>query len=234
MGLITDNNEKAYLKEVEGLTHWCQDNNLFLNISKTKELIVDFGKKQGRNYAPPNINGPSVERVDSFKHLGVHITEGLTWELHTDSAVRKARQRLVHLRSLRKFQIAPQILNFYSCTIKSVPMGNITAWYGNSIEQDHKELQRVVSLAEHIIGSALPCLKDIYIGGRLGLGELRISTTQKMAFSPCCGREDDTRYTRPALRGSGRASTLYPFIAQLKELTYIHSLSIPSMIICDK
>ncbi len=84
--------------------------NLLLNISKTKERIVDFGKKQGRNYTPLNINGSSVERVDSFKYLGVHITEGLTWVLHTDSAVRKARQRLFHLRCLRKFQISPQIL----------------------------------------------------------------------------------------------------------------------------
>ncbi len=39
VGLITDNNEKAYLKEVEGLTRWCQDNNLLLNVSKTKELM---------------------------------------------------------------------------------------------------------------------------------------------------------------------------------------------------
>ncbi len=48
MGLITDNNEKAYLKEVEDLTCWYHDNNLLLNVSKPKELIVDFGKKQGR------------------------------------------------------------------------------------------------------------------------------------------------------------------------------------------
>lgn len=67
MGLITDNNEKASLKELEDLTHWCQDNNLLLNVSKTKELIVDFGKKQGKSYSPLNINRSSVERVDSFK-----------------------------------------------------------------------------------------------------------------------------------------------------------------------
>ncbi len=60
--------------------------------------------------------------------------------LHTDSAVRKARQGLFHLR---KFWISSQILkNFYSCTIKSVLTGNITAWYGNSTEQDRKALQR--------------------------------------------------------------------------------------------
>lgn len=37
-----DNNEKAYLKEVEDLTQ----NNMLCNIGKTKELIVDFGKKK--------------------------------------------------------------------------------------------------------------------------------------------------------------------------------------------
>ncbi len=46
-------------------------------------------------------------------------------------------------------------------TIESVLMGNITAWYGNSIDQDHKALQRVVCLAERIIGGTLPCLKDL-------------------------------------------------------------------------
>ncbi len=58
VGRITDNNEKAYLEEVEDLTRWCQDNNLLLNISKTKELIVDFGKKQGMNYTPLTSTGP--------------------------------------------------------------------------------------------------------------------------------------------------------------------------------
>ncbi len=59
VGLITDDNEKAYLKELKGLTHWCPDNNLLMNISKTKDMIVDFGKKHGRNYALLNINGSS-------------------------------------------------------------------------------------------------------------------------------------------------------------------------------
>ncbi len=51
--------------------------------------------------------------------------------------------------------------NFHSCTIESVLMGNITACSGNSTEQDRKALQRVVHSAERIIGSTLPCIKDI-------------------------------------------------------------------------
>ena len=80
---------------------------------------------------PPLIS--TLERVDSFKYLGVHITEGRTWARHTDSVVRKARQRVFHLRRLRKFWVSPQMLkNFYSCTIESILTGNITTWHRNS------------------------------------------------------------------------------------------------------
>ena len=46
VGLITNNDETAYKEEVRALGVWCQENNLSLNINKTKEMIVDFSKKQ--------------------------------------------------------------------------------------------------------------------------------------------------------------------------------------------
>ncbi len=113
LGLISNNDETAYLGEVERLTSWCQDNCLSLNVSKTKELIVDFRKRQQRPYTPLMISGTPVERVSSFKYLGVNISEDLTWTAHIPSQIRnvcspsasqvkKARQRLYHLRQLRK------------------------------------------------------------------------------------------------------------------------------------
>lgn len=53
---------------------------------------------QMRNDNPLNIN--RIEGWTTSSTLGVHITEGLIWKLHTDSVVRKAR----HLRHLRKFR----------------------------------------------------------------------------------------------------------------------------------
>ncbi len=61
LGLINNNDEAAYLDEVERLTSWCQDNCLSLNMSKTKELIVDFRKRQQRPYTPLMISGTPVE-----------------------------------------------------------------------------------------------------------------------------------------------------------------------------
>jgi len=70
----------------------------------SKLLIVDFRKTQQHQgtYTPLGING-TVGRVSSFRYLGVHITEDLTCTTQIDTLVRKAKQRLYHLRQLRKF-----------------------------------------------------------------------------------------------------------------------------------
>ncbi|KAK1794705.1 hypothetical protein P4O66_001415 [Electrophorus voltai] len=152
MGLISDNDERAYLEEIKHLENWCQEKNLLLNVSKTKELIVDCSKKQERHYQPVRISGTTVERVDSFRYLGVHISQDLSWSRHTNSLAKKARQRLYHLRRLRD----------YTCTIESILTGNITVWFGNSTKQDRQALQRVVRSAERITHTELPDLQTIY------------------------------------------------------------------------
>ncbi|KAK1804662.1 hypothetical protein P4O66_020657 [Electrophorus voltai] len=161
-GLISDNHERAYLEEIKHLENWCQEN-LLLNVSKTKELIVDCSKKQEQHYQRVRINRTTVEKVNSFKYLGVHISQDLSWSLHTNSLEKKACQRLYHLRCLRDFRLPSKLLwTFYTCTIESILTGNITAWFGNSTKQDRRALQRVVGSAEHIIHTELPDLQTIY------------------------------------------------------------------------
>jgi hypothetical protein len=50
VGLITNNDETAYREEVWALRVWCQENNLSLNVNKTREIIVDF-RKQHDHYS---------------------------------------------------------------------------------------------------------------------------------------------------------------------------------------
>ncbi|XP_052360410.1 collagen alpha-1(VI) chain-like isoform X2 [Oncorhynchus keta] len=61
VGLITNNDETAYREEVRALGLWCQENNLPLNVHKTKEMIVDF-RKQQREHSPIHIDGTVVEK----------------------------------------------------------------------------------------------------------------------------------------------------------------------------
>ena len=50
---------------------WCQNNNLSLNVIKTKEMIVDYRKRR-TEHAPILIDGAVVEQFESLKFLDVH------------------------------------------------------------------------------------------------------------------------------------------------------------------
>ncbi|KAK3511500.1 hypothetical protein QTP70_009000 [Hemibagrus guttatus] len=119
VGRISNNDESAYREEIQSLSAWCSMNNLTLNATKTKDLIVDFRKS--------NSSGSEVERVSSFKFLGVRISEDLSWRLNTSTLVKKGQQCLYFLRRLKKVNLSPMILsNFYSCIIESILTSSIT------------------------------------------------------------------------------------------------------------
>ena len=132
VGLITDNDERAYREMIRDLTVWCKDNNLSLNMIKTKEMIVDYRKRT--EHTPILIDGAVVEQVKSFKFLGVHITNKLTWSKQTKTVLKRARQNPFPIRRLKRFGMGPQFLILTSC---------ITDWYGNCSASDRKALQRV-------------------------------------------------------------------------------------------
>lgn len=46
VGFISNSDETANCSEITHLTDFCRENNLELNASKTKEIIVDFSKNQ--------------------------------------------------------------------------------------------------------------------------------------------------------------------------------------------
>ena len=156
--------ETAHRNEIYNLMKWCQGNNLSLNVAKTKELIVNYRRKE-HQFDAITINGETVERVKDFKFLGVTISEDLTWDSHTDHIVKKAQQRLYHLRRLRKFGMRPKILrSFYRGTTESILTGTINAWYGNCSCHNRKALQRVVRTAQKICGCVLPSISELYEG----------------------------------------------------------------------
>ncbi len=69
--------------------------------------------------------------VTSFKFLGVHITEDLTWSAHTDAVLKKAHQRLFFLRRLRKFGTSPSILRSSDDINTSKQLRFYSGYYSN-------------------------------------------------------------------------------------------------------
>ena len=101
-------------------------------------------------------------RWSSFKYLRVHISEDLSWTIHTDTVVKKARQRLYHLRQLSRFKVSQRILIslyllYRAYWLEPYVSGTVTAPVG-----DRRALQRLVRTAERTMGTTLPPLHDLY------------------------------------------------------------------------
>ena len=64
----------------------------------------------GNSKGSTHLDGTVVEKVESFKFLGIHITDKLKWSTHTDNMVKKAQQRLFNLRRLKKFGLSSKTL----------------------------------------------------------------------------------------------------------------------------
>ena len=97
IGLISDDDESAYRDDVKHLVRWCARNDLVLNVSKTKEIVVDFRKSKS---VPSThiVNNSEVEIVDSFTFLGIHITSNLSW-----SCVKKVNNVYIFCAASRSF-----------------------------------------------------------------------------------------------------------------------------------
>lgn len=123
---------------------------------------MDF-RRNSVDHSALTIDSLTVERVNSIKFLGVHISEDLTWTTNITSLSKKAQQRLYFLRRLKKASLPPPILTtFYRGTTESVLTSCIIVWYENCSSADRKTLQQLVKTAEKIIGVSLPSILDIF------------------------------------------------------------------------
>ena len=57
-----------------------QESCLDLNISKTKDLVIDF-RRQEKNYEALISKEKEVVRMETFKYLGVILNNKLTWKI---------------------------------------------------------------------------------------------------------------------------------------------------------
>ena len=63
------------------------------------------------------MSGSVIEQVSSYKLLGVHLLHNLSWSIHCDYIVKRARKRLYALRVLRKSGLPPADLIQVYCSL---------------------------------------------------------------------------------------------------------------------
>ena len=142
------------------LAGWCKNNNLVLNISKTKEMIIDFRKKKTPIH-PLFIDGAEVLQADSAKLLGSTISKDLSGCNNSIDIIKKEQQRMHFLRYLKRFGLSQAILTrFYRAVIESVLSFSITLWFGRVSQDEINQIEPVVKNASKLIGSNMPSIRS--------------------------------------------------------------------------
>jgi len=109
--LASSNTEELFSSlnhDLSNLKQWLNCNRLSLNVLKTKCLFTGTRYKISLLPCEPYIclDGHLIERVNSYKCLGVQVDETLSWEAHISEVVSKVAKVLAALKRLRP--ICPQ------------------------------------------------------------------------------------------------------------------------------
>ena len=140
---------------------WCQTNNLQLNTSKTKELVMDFRRDRPRP-RPVLLGAEEVEVVETYKYLGLWLDNKLDWTSNTKQQYKKAQSRLYFLRRLRYLSICRKLLQMlYQSVVTSVVSYAVVCWAGSTSKADLSRLEKLVRRAGSVVGMKLDPLLTV-------------------------------------------------------------------------
>ena len=76
-------------RDCETLGRWLYDNSLTANASKTKYIVFSSSQSLKNSNYNLYLNNQPIERVDTYKYLGLHIQSNLKWNDHVAHISRK-------------------------------------------------------------------------------------------------------------------------------------------------
>ena len=161
VGKISNGEDGLYYKQNENFVNWCDKNYFYLNVSKSKEMCIDFSKDQ-RCPKPVYIKGEAVERVETYKYLGVVFDSKLNWKENINSVLKEVNTRMYCLRKLKSFGInSGMLVTFYKAVIRSIIVYCSVCWGGNISKFDRGKLEKIAKKVGLAVGKRLESFKTL-------------------------------------------------------------------------
>ena len=124
---------------LSNLLSWANENNMEINTTKTKEMVLDSVLWLVQTYHFLFTPTGTIDRVTSFKLLGLQIDSSLSWANHTTIIIQKASRRLYFLKQLKRAGPATHRLDFCIAVIRPVlELLNTVHLYGTMPSQKHR------------------------------------------------------------------------------------------------
>ena len=144
IGLISNEDESEYRNRIRTVYEWCQLNQLKMNASKTKEVVIDFRRNKSAKAKKVTIGGEEIEVTKSYKYLGCLIDDELNWKLHVSAVIKKAHKRLFLLRQLKSVNICKSILKIiFTSYIGSTMSYCSICWYPSTGKEEKRKLASI-------------------------------------------------------------------------------------------
>ena len=148
---ILNSNDTSQMQiAAEQIENWSRRNFMNISTKKTKEMLFGSVVKD----PPPEIvlENKLIERVTSFKLLGVTVTNNLSWETHVDTVCTKASKRLHFLRLLKRSAVSQDdLLHYYKSVIRPVLEYACPVWQSSLTVHQRDRLESIQRRAVAII-----------------------------------------------------------------------------------
>lgn len=165
--------------ELENISKWLQSNELLLNSSKSKYMLY-FKPPKKIPQLNIQMNDETIEQVNSFNFLGIHLDQNVTWKVHTTSISTKISRVVGILRKMQKLFPPHILITIYNALVHSYLNYGLLLWGNNNIKilALQKKAIRVISFKPYI-SHTTPLFKKLNI---LNLNDLYKLHLYKLFF----------------------------------------------------
>ena len=118
-----------------------------MKLNPNREMYINFMTNSVTSLRPICVGYKEVERVGTYKLLGVIISDDLKWNANVEYAIAEAAKRLFALRLLKRAGVMPKdILKVYLCNVRYAAQvwQFIPAYLSDSIESIQRRALRII------------------------------------------------------------------------------------------
>lgn len=133
-------------------------NHLQLNISKTKEIVVEFRRRKS---IPSN-----VDILRSYKYLGVMLDKKLDETTNTEAVYRRGMSRLYFLQRLKSFGVCKKMLHILHQSVVVRTIFYAVVCWGADIKTKKKDangLNKLIKKCGSVVGVRLAPLEAVAV-----------------------------------------------------------------------
>ena len=153
--------------------------NMRLNEKKCKDMVISFLKYQPTVITPIQLNGIVIDRITSYKPLGIIISDDISWKEHCDSIHKKATKRLFVLRTLKRVGLGTNDLVLVYCSIvRSIVEYASPVWAAIPLYLDEL-IESVQRKALKIIFGRVDYTEALVLAGLESLSDRRVGTCKR-------------------------------------------------------